>query len=127
MDSFHTAPTTADEELTDEQIEQLLARATARLQEKAKQQQLTKSTTQTFTFPKLDAGQLEKPYVETKGDVATVDASRLLEEKQRKQANGIRKVEDPVTAKKAAAEVRSAHILLFYTVYNEENLSQFST
>lgn len=114
VDSFHTAPTTVDEELTDEQIEQLLARATARLQEKAKQQQLTKSSTQTLTFPKLDAGQLEKPYVETKGDVATVDASRLLEEKHRKQANGIRKVEDPVTAKKAAAEVRPAHILVLH-------------
>ncbi|KAF2159820.1 hypothetical protein M409DRAFT_70725 [Zasmidium cellare ATCC 36951] len=108
VDSFHTAPTTADEELTDEQIEQLLARATARLQEKAKQQQLTKSHTQEFKFPKLDAGLLEKPYVETKGDVATVDASRLLEEKHRKQANGTRKVEDPVTAKKAAADKKKA-------------------
>lgn len=111
VDSFHTAPTTADEELTDEQIEQLLARATARLQEKAKQQQLTKSNGLSLSFPKLDAGQLEKPYVETKGDVATLDSSRLLDEKHRKQANGIRKVEDPATVKKAAAEVRSKHFL----------------
>jgi hypothetical protein len=97
----------SDEELSDEQIEQLLARATARLQEKSKQTQLIqKDDANTFNFPKLDAGALEKPYVTIKGDIATVDSSRLLKEKLRKQAEGIRKVEDPVTSKKALAEVR---------------------
>lgn len=97
----------SDEDISDEQIEQLLARATARLQEKSKDSQLTQKTAQhSFHFPRLDAGQLEKPYVSTKGDIATVDASRLLQEKHRKQASVIRKVEDPVTTKAAAAEVR---------------------
>lgn len=101
------AATSSDEDISDEQMEQLLARATARLQAKSKDSQLTQPTTQhSFHFPRLDAGKLEKPYVSTKGDVATVDASRLLPVKDRKQANGIRKVEDPVTAKKTAAEVR---------------------
>jgi phage FluMu protein gp41 len=97
---------TVDDELSDEQIEQLLARATARLQEKSKQKQLIQKTdSHNFNFPKLDAGALEKPYVTTKGDIATVDSSRLLQEKLRRQAEGIRKVEDPVTSKKALAEV----------------------
>ncbi|SMR56830.1 unnamed protein product [Zymoseptoria tritici ST99CH_3D1] len=98
-----------DDELSDEQIEQLLARATARLQEKSKQTQLIqKNESHSYTFPKLDAGALEKPYVTTKGDIATVDSSRLLKEKLRKQAEGIRKVEDPVTSKKALEEQKKA-------------------
>jgi hypothetical protein len=96
-----------DEDLTDEQMEQLLARATARLQQKATPAQSKKTGEKApYTFPKLNPGALEKPYVTTQGDVATVDATRLLEEKHRKQANGIRKVEDPVASKKLALEVR---------------------
>lgn len=95
-----------DEELSDEQIDQMLARATARLQRKSDQSAVVKpSDKRSFSFPKLDAGRLDKPYVSTKGEIASVDARRLLEEKQREQANGIRKVEDPVTAKKLALEV----------------------
>ena len=94
----------ADHELSDEDIEQLLARATARLQQNP-EQHLVKKRENTFTFPKLNTGELEKPYLQTKGDVASVDGKRLLEERHRKQANGIRKVEDPVAAKKVALEV----------------------
>ena len=95
-----------DDDLTDEQIDELLARATRRLQEKSKSQdRVHTSHTQTYAFPKLDTGKLDRPYVSTTGAVATVDAHRLLEEKQRNGANGIRKVEDPVAAKKLAVEV----------------------
>ena len=73
----------SEDDLTDEQIEELLARAAARLQEKAKDRQLTKHTEQSLNFPKLDAGDLEKPYVSTKGDVATIDSSRLLDQRRR--------------------------------------------
>ncbi|KAK0940594.1 dTDP-fucopyranose mutase [Friedmanniomyces endolithicus] len=98
-----------DEDLSDTQIEELLARATARLQQRANTKELaTSHAKHHFTFPKLNPGKLEKPYISTKGDVATVDAKRLLEEKQRKKANTVRKVEDPVTAKKAALEVKKA-------------------
>ena len=102
-----TAPNLPEEEdLTDEQIGQLLARAAARLKQKSQSKELVQADeTLEYTFPKLQTGHLEKPYVTREGDVATPDASRLLEEKQRKQANEIRKVEDPVTAKKAAVEV----------------------
>ncbi|KAK0292027.1 dTDP-fucopyranose mutase [Friedmanniomyces endolithicus] len=96
-------------DLLDDQIEELLARATARLQQKATTQELaTSRPKQHFNFPKLDTGKVEKPYISSKGDVATVDAKRLLEEKQRKQANTVRNVEDPVTAKKTALEAKKA-------------------
>lgn len=98
-------PHLTEEELTDEQIEELLARATARLQSNSSKAASKTDGPQKYTFPKLDPGKLEKPYVSTKGDVATVDAPRLLDEKHRKHATGIRKVEDPVAAKKAAEEV----------------------
>lgn len=106
----------AEDDLTDEQMEQMLAAASARLQAKAKDQQLTKkSDKQSLVFPKLDTGDLQKPYVSTKGDIATIDSSRLLADKHRKQANAIRKVEDPVVAKKAAEEVRR-HNALYTTI-----------
>jgi len=109
-------------DLLDDQIEELLARATARLQQKATTQELaTSRPKQHFNFPKLDTGKVEKPYISSKGDVATVDAKRLLEEKQRKQANTVRKVEDPVTAKKTALEVSSAPISGTQAPCYEEN------
>ncbi|KAK3713925.1 dTDP-fucopyranose mutase [Vermiconidia calcicola] len=98
-----------DEDLTDEQIEQLLARATARLQEKSKSKDVVKlSEGNKYTFPKLETGRLEQPYVSTKDGIATLDSPRLLDEKHRKQANGVRKVEGPLTAKKLAQEKKQA-------------------
>ncbi|CAK4033145.1 related to FCF2 Essential nucleolar involved in the early steps of 35S rRNA processing [Lecanosticta acicola] len=110
MDSFHTAPSVVDDEdLSDGEIDALLARATLRLKEKAKGKQLIEQPEgQRLTFPKLDAGKLDKPYVDTSGDIAKLDDSRILDGKYRKLADGIRKVEDPVTAKKAGAEKKKA-------------------
>ena len=97
----------ADEDISDEQIEALLARATARAQANSTiTTQDSESSKNKFNFPKLNAGELDKPYVSTSGDIATVDSKRLLDEKQRRQASGPRKVEDNVAAKKLAVEVR---------------------
>lgn len=99
-----------DDDLTDEQIEQLLANAAARLQQQDVSNDITKrNDCSTFNFPKLSVGKLEQPYISTKGHVSTVDGKRLLEEKQRRQADRTRKVEDPVTTKKMALEV-SPHV-----------------
>lgn len=106
-------PIQHDDELTDEQIEALLARATARLHEKSKQLATTSSKPQSLTFPKLDAGKLEQPYVSSKGDITIVDSARLLDQKHRKKAEGARKVEDPITTMKAAEEVRWLRFSLF--------------
>lgn len=94
------------DDVADAQIEQLLARATARLQQKEKDGLKDRQLQAVdLNFPKLDAGDLQKPYVTVKGDIASVDSSRLLQEKQRRLANQARKIEDPVTTKKAAEEV----------------------
>ena len=105
--SHDSSAMATDGDLSDEQISALLERASARLHAKANStEQEHQASSDSFRFPRLDAGTLDRPYVSTKGDIASVDAGRLLEERQRKQANVARKVEDPVTAKKSAIEVR---------------------
>lgn len=94
------------EDLTDEQMEELLAQATSRLKEKEEGKMFESEAPQQFTFPKMDAGNLEKPYATTKGHITQADKSRLIDDKARQSEGLIRKVEDPVTAKKIAAEVR---------------------
>lgn len=100
-------PEPSEEDVSDEKIQELLARATARLQTKAASKAVVKTgEAQKHTLPTLDPGNLEKPYVSTKGDVAIVDATRLAHTKEtQKAANGIRMVEDPVAVKKLAEEV----------------------
>lgn len=103
-----TAPAQAHEgDLTDEQVEQMLARATQRLKEKDSTELAKKDDSPRYTFPKLQTGTLEKPYVSSSGDVATLDSKRQRELKKSSSSRGIRKVEDPVASKKAAEEVRS--------------------
>ena len=111
-----TAPAKAslkeyENDMTDEQMDALLERATARLKQKSNTAALATSDEHNkYTFPKLNTGKLDEAYVTSKGDVAMVDASRLLQAKQRKKANGIRKVEDPVSAKKFAEAVCLTYI-----------------
>ena len=96
-----------DAALTDEQVEQMLARATQRLKAKSQSTELAKKDdSPRYTFPKLETGSLVQPYVSAKGDVVAADSDRMLEKKERKLANGLRRVEDPVALKKAAQEVR---------------------
>lgn len=94
------------EDLTDEQMEEMLAQATTRLREKEEAKMFETEAPQKYTFPKMNAGDLEKPYVVTKGHIAEADKARLIDEKYRQNDSLIRKVEDPVTAKKLAEEVR---------------------
>lgn len=103
-----------EEDLSDEQIHELLARASARLKSKSVSAINSKSSElQKYTLPKLDAGELESGYVSTQGDLAVMDGSRLVDSKLRKQANGVRKVEDPIMSRKDAEEVGAANFLTF--------------
>ena len=109
------------EDLTDEQMEEMLAQATTRLREKEEAKMFQTEAPHKFTFPKMNAGAIEKPYVVVKGHVAEADKSRLIDDKHRQAGSLIRKVEDPVTAKKLAAEV--CYILDFtpsHHVYEED-------
>lgn len=115
-----------DGDLTDEQIEQMLARATGRLKEKSQStEQSKKNEIQRYNFPKLQTGTLDKPYVSSNGEVATLDSKRLLEERQRKGANGIRRVEEPVASKKAAQAVRFAFTISMSSLAYDEKFSKF--
>jgi len=112
------------EDLTDEQMEEMLAQATTRLREKEEAKMFQTEAPQKFTFPKMDAGAIEKPYVVVKGHVAEADKSRLIDEKHRQAGSLIRKVEDPVTAKKLAAEVRS-FFASYHNTTSMRKISQF--
>lgn len=97
-----------EEELTDEQIDELLSRATDRLKAQSSSRTVArKDERRSYTYPKLQTGQLDKPYVSKKGDVASVNASRSRDGEQQTKANGIRIVQNPATIKKLAEEVRA--------------------
>lgn len=98
-------PSMAEEDMTDEQMQELLNQATVRLKERQGLKFQAEEPTR-YTFPKLDAGNMDKAYVTKKGEVAEADKARLLEEKDRQPGQGIRKMEDPIAAKKLVAEVR---------------------
>ena len=108
------------EDLTDEQMEEMLAQATTRLREKEESAMFKTEAPQKYTFPKMNAGDLEKPYVVTKGHIAEADKARLIDEKYRQAGSLIRKVEDPVTARKLAEEVRSHYTPHLHHVYEED-------
>jgi hypothetical protein len=97
-----------EEELSDEQMQEMLVQAARRRQENASVALLDKDDkdkANQFIFPKLNTGDMIQPYVSNAGDVATVDRSRLLSEADRKLSNQIRKVDDPVAVKKKTIEV----------------------
>lgn len=96
-----------DEDLSDEQIEQLLKQAETRLCQQ--QHSLKHDSRYVPAIPsagKLDISTLPKPYVQTDGEVARVDTQKILDERQRKIADGaIRTVEDPLVVRKKTLEV----------------------
>lgn len=97
-----------EEDLSDEQMQEMLAQAARRRKENASVALFDKDDkdkASQFNFPKLNTGEMVQPYVSNSGDVATVDRSRLLAEQDRKLSNQIRKVEDPVAVKKKMLEV----------------------
>jgi hypothetical protein len=118
-----------EEDLSDEQMQEMLAQAAKRRQEKASVALFDKDDkdkANQFNFPKLNTGEMVQPYVSNAGDVATVDRSRLLSEQDRKLSNQIRKVEDPVAFKKKTLEVRSDISFLSHSLAYEENYPNFS-
>lgn len=102
----------SDEELTDEQVRQLLNEAEKRLREKASSHPTAEKP---FTLPKLKPTQLPDTYLTTKGSITRLDQSKLVPEKDRALANGVKKIEDPVVAKRQRKEVRT-HILLSMSI-----------
>lgn len=95
-----------DDELSNEEIQQLLKDAEARLRQKAtvaRQPQDFK-----FTLPKLDTSSAIQPYIETTNAVAELDKSWLEKEASQKLASRRpRRLEDPVAVKSNKEKVRA--------------------
>lgn len=93
-----------DEELSDEQIRELLNEAAVRMRANAAQ---PASSTQTpFKLPKLTPGHIADTYEKTDGNITRLDQSKLVDQTQKALANGIKKIEDPIQVKKQKQEVR---------------------
>ncbi|CAF9911813.1 MAG: hypothetical protein HETSPECPRED_000453 [Heterodermia speciosa] len=89
-----------DENITDEQIEQLLQNAEKRIRNS---EQFAHSQDPNTHPPskkhQLRTGDLPTPYIKIKGGVAHTDTSRMLSDKDRLLAGMVRRVEDPVRMK----------------------------
>lgn len=101
-DALHKAPRDGmEDQLTDEKMHELLARATARLKAKEQQPQFREDT---YNFPKLQTG-LPK---ENKYD----DSKSLVDEKTRKKADEGARLVVPKLSKREARAVRTTASLL---------------
>ncbi|PMD14883.1 Fcf2-domain-containing protein [Hyaloscypha hepaticicola] len=96
----------ADEDLSDEQVRQLLKDAEERL--RSKRAASKTSLTLQNSIPKLESGKAIEPYIKTTDQGAYVDPSHFVSPQERKLANGIRVVEDPVAIKAKAAKEKKA-------------------
>ena len=95
-----------DVELSDEQVVALLDQARCRLAEAAAAS--VDEDKLPTRLPSLDSGSLAGSALRTHGSVTTVDPKLLVEPADVALAAKVKKVEDPVAAKKKKAEVRSA-------------------
>jgi hypothetical protein len=92
-----------DEELSDEQIRELLDGAAQRMRAK----QPVSRPDAPFKLPKLNPGHISDTYEKTEGNITRLDHSKLIDKKQQALANGIKKIEDPIALKRQRKEVRA--------------------
>ena len=98
-----------DEELSDQQIKELLNEAAERMRAKAALQPVA-ATEAPFKLPKLRPGHIADTYEKTEGNITRLDHSKLIDKKQLALANGIKKIDDPVADKRKRKEVRYIHL-----------------
>lgn len=92
-----------DEEIFDERMNELLKSAETRLRQGITTQS---QTAQLLKQPKLNTGELTRPYITAAGDVSRIDSSILVKKDERALSNEIRKVGvRPSKAEKRNAEV----------------------
>ena len=106
-------PTTAvevwpdDEDLSDEQVQQLLQEAEDRL--RAQSGVMEPSAALLRSLPKLDHGMKTSSYIKEKDGIAQVDAARLVDDEQRKLANA------PHTAEPLSRSKKTVSIISYKT------------
>ena len=97
-----------DEELSDEQIRELLNEAAQRMRAKAASQ-LAPTAEAPFKLPKLKPGHIADTYERTEGNITRLDHSKLVDKKQQAFADGVKKIDDPLQVKKLKKQqVRTA-------------------
>jgi len=97
----------ADEDFSDEQLRSLLKDAEQRL--KAVKGRRNDQGDALHGIPKIDLGKSVTSYIQKTSQGAQVDPSHLVKPEERKLANGIRRVEDPVAVKAKAAKGQESH------------------
>jgi hypothetical protein len=101
-----------DEDMSDEQMRELLNEAAARMRAKAAGKPTTAPEVP-FKLPKLRPGHLADTYEKTDGSITRLDHSKLIDKKQQELANGIKKIDDPLVAKKQRLEVCTTSCFTF--------------
>jgi hypothetical protein len=96
---------TDEEELTDEQVRELLEDASRRLREKQAAGPPKSTSDAPFKLPKLRPGHIADTYTTTKGNITRLDSSKLVNKRDQILANGVKKIEDPVAIKRQKIEV----------------------
>ncbi|EUC32001.1 hypothetical protein COCVIDRAFT_106803 [Bipolaris victoriae FI3] len=96
----------SDEDLSDEQIRELLNEAAERMRAKAAQPAARAEAP--FKLPKLTPGHIADTYEKTHGNITRLDHSKLVDKNQKALANGIKKIEDPLQIKKQKQEEKKA-------------------
>ncbi|KAI9881383.1 MAG: hypothetical protein M1830_003390 [Pleopsidium flavum] len=110
------------EVLSDERIQQLLIEAEQRLNvahpemgapsiasEQAPPHVTSKGTPETqIRFPKLQPGDVARPYIVSDGVIARVDSARLLSRRDRDHSGAARRVVDPVVLKETMEKQKKA-------------------
>lgn len=97
----------SEDELSEQQIEQLLNQAAVKLRNQVatrddSERQLRKTPKSSTGFP--------APPAQSKSGITSVDPQHLLSAQDRQNANGIRKIEDPVMIRQKKIEVRQASL-----------------
>lgn len=93
-----------DEELSDQQIKELLNEAAERMRAKAALQP-SAAPEVPFKLPKLRPGHIADTYEKTEGNITRLDHSKLIDKKQLALANSIKKIDDPIADKRKRKEV----------------------
>jgi len=107
-----------DEELSDEQILQLLEEAKARLFTSADEKQISARTQHSGRLiPRLQTTTPHAPYIREKDGIATADPKLLISDDQRKLAETLRPLESASTSKKM---VRICTVYTFSTSHEEK-------
>ncbi|MCJ1472842.1 hypothetical protein MMC13_001491 [Lambiella insularis] len=101
-----------NENLTDDQIDELLGKAHARLSGKEHRESAALSlgtpAKQLVSASKLNFTPIAEPYVVQRAGIARADTHRLLSDRERQLCSRARRVEDPISSRKKHIESKKA-------------------